>query len=323
MTDGWEWDEKKGKAIQKFVTIGYFEKKPEALLALAEYNKAPLALGTSHITFADIFEIWKTRNIDNMTPKVFRGYINFFNHSAPLHKMKMRDIRADNLQTLLDKIEVGKPTKSKIKTLWSWLFKIAIEQDIVAKNYADFVKVNGKETAKKSKIPFTKNQIKLLWENLGKINGLDLFLIMIYTGVRPSELLDIKSEHIDLSARFIDLRGTKTPAARRMVPINKKIIPLLENRLGGQYICRHANNGRRFSYSFFLQYIWNPAIEDLEFEELTPHCCRHTAVSLLVDAGVDDRLIKKIVGHAGGDVTAGYTHAFLESLLDAIDRIEV
>jgi integrase len=54
----------------------------------------------------------------------------------------------------------------------------------------------------------------------------------------------------------------------------------------------------------------------------TPHCTRHTCVSLLTEAGVDDRIIKKIVGHKGQGVTETvYTHIELPIKLEAINRI--
>ncbi len=53
-----------------------------------------------------------------------------------------------------------------------------------------------------------------------------------------------------------------------------------------------------------------------------PHDTRHTCVSLLTTAGVDERLIKKIVGHKGLDVTqVVYTHIEVEELLEAINKI--
>lgn len=47
--------------------------------------------------------------------------------------------------------------------------------------------------------------------------------------------------------------------------------------------------------------------------EHKPHDTRHTCVSLLTEAGVDERIIKKIVGHKGKSVTETvYTHLDLE-----------
>ena len=53
-----------------------------------------------------------------------------------------------------------------------------------------------------------------------------------------------------------------------------------------------------------------------------PHDTRHTCVSLLTAAGVDERLIQKIVGHKGQGVTqAVYTHLEIQTLLEAINKI--
>jgi integrase len=53
-----------------------------------------------------------------------------------------------------------------------------------------------------------------------------------------------------------------------------------------------------------------------------PHDTRHTCVSLLTAAGVDDKIIKKIVGHKGQSVTETvYTHFEIQQLIEAIDKI--
>ena len=73
-----------------------------------------------------------------------------------------------------------------------------------------------------------------MWDNLewvhkserkGAVSGIalmDSVVIMLYTGMRISELLELKAEDIHLEERWIDLRGTKTAAARRIVPVTKK-----------------------------------------------------------------------------------------------------
>ena len=56
----------------------------------------------------------------------------------------------------------------------------------------------------------------------------------------------------------------------------------------------------------------------------TPHCCRHTCVSMLAEAGVDQTIIKKIVGHSGAMTLTEkvYTHFDIKELVDAINRIQ-
>lgn len=56
--------------------------------------------------------------------------------------------------------------------------------------------------------------------------------------------------------------------------------------------------------------------------EYTPHCTRHTFISLLTEAGVDERIIQQIVGHKGKNVTqAVYTHIDMAAKLNAVNKI--
>ena len=55
----------------------------------------------------------------------------------------------------------------------------------------------------------------------------------------------------------------------------------------------------------------------------TPHCCRHTCISILAEAGVNQTIIEKIVGHSGAMTLAErvYTHLDIETLVEAINKI--
>ena len=58
--------------------------------------------------------------------------------------------------------------------------------------------------------------------------------------------------------------------------------------------------------------------------EKTPHCCRHTCISLLAEAGVDQTIIKKIAGHSGAmSLTEKvYTHFDVQELVKAINQLQ-
>lgn len=60
---------------------------------------------------------------------------------------------------------------------------------------------------------FTDKEIKFLWDNLWTINNVDIVLIYIYTGCRPVELLEIKSEDVHLKERYM-IGGVKTEAGK-------------------------------------------------------------------------------------------------------------
>lgn len=53
---------------------------------------------------------------------------------------------------------------------------------------------------------------------------------MIYSGLQPTELLEILPENVHLDEKYM-VSGMKTEAGKdRMIPLNNKIIPLVKNR---------------------------------------------------------------------------------------------
>lgn len=319
ITDHWYFDIQQNKVIQKYRTLGYYATKKEALIALAEYNKNPLQAGTVNITFSDIFQLWRDINAPKMTARVLSGYDTVYKHSAPLHKLRMCEIKTDHMQNIINDCKQGYGTQNRMKTLWRKLYKLAMERDIVQKDYAQFVELTATNEMSDRK-PFSKSQIKSLWDNLDKIKSVDLVLIMIYTGVRPSELLSIKLSDVNISDRYIHLKGTKTKASVRYIPIHSAILPLIKNRLYNQNYFIELND-KKMSYEMFLINHWRPAMSALGFDNI-PYTTRHTAVSLMTEANMNEMIIKKIVGHSTGDITERYTHAYIDNLIQQIELIK-
>ena len=61
ITTGWERDKNNPDSLgkQKYKILGYYKTRPEAVLALAEYNNEPYDLDSNKITFEELFEKWK------------------------------------------------------------------------------------------------------------------------------------------------------------------------------------------------------------------------------------------------------------------------
>ena len=80
--------------------------------------------------------------------------------------------------------------------------------------------------------------------------------------------------------------------------------------------------GKHFEYRNYYDSYWTPFINDLDFEH-KPHDTRHTCISMLAEANIDQTTIKKIVGHSGAmSLTKRvYTHLDIENLINAINQI--
>ena len=70
---------------------------------------------------------------------------------------------------------------------------------------------------------YSDEEIKTLWSKLYEINNVDIILIMIYTGLRPTELLEIQTENVHLDEKYM-VGGMKTEAGKdRIIPLNDNI----------------------------------------------------------------------------------------------------
>lgn len=324
--------EQRGKQVQK--CIGYYEKRSDALVALADYNKSPYDLDKRTITFQQVYEIFKEEKIDKMKPSARASYEIAYKKCESLNNMRMHEIVTTHMQNVVNEYaDKSKSTQNNLLKLFHGIYKIADKNNFVEKDYSKFVEITSyKEVKEKS--PFTKGEVNLVWDNLewvytterknalSGVSLMDSVIIMLYTGMRIGELLELKAEDIHLEERWIDLRGTKTAAARRVVPIHKKIIPLIKRRIvlnSTGYIFKN-NKDKQIDYNGYLTSFFEPMCDVLNMKH-TPHECRHSFVSYATASGLNPVFLKKIIGHSAQDLTQDiYTHAMIEDLIAEIDK---
>ena len=236
--------------------------------------------------------------------------------------MKFKDIKAIHLQEAMDESNKGYPTKRKIKYLYSQLFAYAMSNDIVSKDYSPFINI-GKKEKESERIPFTAKEISKLWEYENKIDFIDTILIMIYTGFRIGELLELKNKDINLINKTIT-GGIKTEAGKnRLIPIHPKILPLIEKRYNESNELFIVNAKRKeMKYSNYYREKFLPIMENLNMKH-RPHDCRHTFATLLSNANANSTAIKKMIGHESFVTTEKiYTHKDIEELRKNIELIK-
>ena len=170
---------------------------------------------------------------------------------------------------------------------------------------------------------FTSEEIDTLWRLKDSDIYYTVILMLIYTGIRISELLDLKKENINLAEHWFYVTASKTTAGVRKVPIANKLYPLFEycyNINDCEYLLSSPDRVG-FKYRNYYDSYWTPLMNSAQMNH-TPHDTRHTCISLLTEAGVDERLIQQIVGHKGANVTRSvYTHVDIANLLEAINKI--
>lgn len=318
-----ELDEETGKAVQKYITVGYYATEVDAINALMDYRKNPYTLEAASCTFEDVFQMWKAKKYPEISKSGQTGYNSAFKNSEPLHKMKMRDIRTVHLEGAMQALDAGYQVQSRLKTFWGQLFKYAMEHDIIQKNYAEFIKPKSAAPAtSRSAIPLEDRE--KMWAEIAAGNtDAELAMLLIFTGMRPAELLDIKKENVDLGSRIM-VGGLKTAAGKdRHIPIHKCILPIVERlmQLPGENLVMRDDKPEPMNYPRFLRYNWNPLMKKLGFTEYTPHYGRHTMATMMREVNIPEDIKKLILGHSSDDITDRYTHVSDAMLLEAVDSI--
>lgn len=321
VTSGWD---NNGKQLYKYV--GYYTTRAEAMIALAEYNKNPFDLDAGKLTFHELYERYSAEKYPKISRSSINGYKAAYNACNSLYNMRFADIRKSHLQTVIDTCNKPYGIIRKLKVLFNQLYKYAMENDLVEKDYAAFVEITHLKNTKSTnpRVPFSKKEIDLLWANVHSNEYFEIILMLIYNGLRISEFLDLRKEHVNLDDQYFDIIDSKTEAGIRKVPIADKVLPYYKkwySKNDCEYLLSTVE-GDHLQYRNYLDAYWRPVLEEIGLNH-KPHDTRHTAVSLLKDAGVDKVLIKKIVGHKRGmDITDRvYTHFDIVQLVDAINRI--
>ena len=241
--------------------------------------------------------------------------------------MPFKEIKVIHLQDAVDKSEKNYPPLRKIKVVINQMYKWAMKYVICPKDYSryvDIIKWKHKNPRKRDQHRWwTKEHIDILW-NVSEERQYQVMLMMIYTGVRISELLELKKENVNLEEQYFDIKISKTADGIRRVPIANDILPFFkdwyEYSKADTPLCTREH--QPFMYRNFLDSYWDTVLEPLGMK-YRPHSTRHTYVSLLAGAKVDQTTIKKIVGHRGAMTLTErvYTHLDIEVLIEAVNRM--
>lgn len=324
-TVGWDIDTETGRRKQLYITIGYAPTRAKGLEMLMDYNKNPYDIEASKITFAEVFEKWSAEKFQTISDSNIKSYKASFNCCSVLHNRVFKELKLTDLQGVVDNCGKNYPTLRKLKVLFNQMYEYAMKYEICNKDYSeyvDIVKFKDKNPNKTDRSPFNRDEIDALWVQKDNIYA-QIVLMLIYSGVRVSELLDLKRENVHLNEHYFNVVESKTNSGIRIVPIADKVYPFFKKWYdnGCEYLL-HTPDGKHFIYRNYYDSYWTPVMKLIDCSH-KPHDTRHTCISMLTEKEVSPTLIKKIVGHSGAmSLTEKvYTHVNVQELLDAINKI--
>jgi integrase len=142
--------------------------------------------------------------------------------------------------------------------------------------------------------------------------------LLLLTGARKSELLQAKWEDIDVECRLWFIPQTKNGRSRH-VPLSRAalaIIAGLPRVNGSPFVVPNLGTGRPY---VTLKRAWDTAREQAGLPGVRIHDLRHSAASLMINAGVDLFAVGKVLGHTDHKSTMRYAHLANDTLFKAVE----
>ncbi|MCK9479184.1 MAG: tyrosine-type recombinase/integrase [Firmicutes bacterium] len=331
-------DEATGKLGRKYKYIGYYATKAEALQALAEYNANPYDI-PSDITFAEVYDKWSERKFEEISRSNINGYQASYKLCNGIESIRFVDIKLSHLQGAVDSSGKNYPTLKKLKILFNQLFDYAVKNEIIGKDkhIVEYVDI-GKAVKSDKHFRFTDSEINTMWAWAEKNEYIQVILMLIYSGVRPGEMFNVKKQSVNLEEKSFYIEKGKNDNAVRKVPIHDKVFPFFQHwmqksdteylitQLNGKKILFDTNHGQ------YTETYWKPLLTDMgilqyrnavnEIKDHTPNDTRHTFTTMWKEKQLDEAMRRKIQGHSGKGIgEMVYTHFEFEKLRTELNKL--
>lgn len=217
---------------------------------------------------------------------------------------------------------------SALRSFYGWMYI----QKKVNSDPAEYIHAPKSQ----NKLPefFTENEMDALLEankkREDKFKDRDqaILLLLFYSGLRASELVNLKFSELDMTHRLMTILGKGNK--ERLVPFTNEAKTALSSYITGSR--DELLKGKESPYVFLnskgekltvrgLEYLLT-AIEKKTglYGRIHPHMLRHSFATKLLNKGADLRTIQELLGHESIGTTAIYTHVAYENMKEEYEK---
>lgn len=251
---------------------------------------------------------------------MFRRYLEGqFNTSVYIS-----DLRTEDVETFLIHLKDERQTKpssrkrylGSIRSFCKWAYsRNLLEEDIAEK--LEPIKVHIEERRY-----LTEEEVDQFIDAIDHRVVKVAVQIMYHTGLRVSECVGLKKNHVDLPdnlLRVVKGKGNKN----RVIPIRDRLFDILVDyetwRENSDYYLATRKTGKLSIVR--VGAVIRETVAKLGWEKgsVTAHSFRHAFASHLIHRDVNLVNVSKLLGHASLNTTSIYTHAHLDDLRDAVN----
>ena len=280
------------------------------------------------------------KDLDAKRRRLNQHLIPFFG-DMPLSKITSFEIERYKKQRSLEKaISGGEKQKPKDETKLKFTSKGTVNRELAVLSHlfnkavewgwmpARPAKIRRHQEDQGRIVYLTIDQIKTLIEYAKADQNAQIYpfiVIGLETSMRKSEILSIRREHVDVEKKVIFI--PKAKAGMREQPITKHLAKFLEGYLAAMPKATpwlFPSIGAKAGHTVDVRKVYRRVVEaaGLNPDEVVRHTLRHTAITHLVQSGVDLPTVKRISGHKTLIMVERYAHQNGAHIQTAMDKLE-
>lgn len=222
--------------------------------------------------------------------------------------------------SMMDQKMSPRSVNRKITTLKTF-YKFLLRQQVVKEN--PMLKIQSPKTSKRLPVFVEKDNMNALLDTTefgsnfeGQRNKL-LIEVLYATGIRLSEIINLKQANVNLSSAQLKVLGKRNK--ERIVPFNDALKQLIKTYLQHPEVKSTdylfvTKNGKKLYEKFVYRVVNKYLSEVTSIQKKSPHVLRHTFATHMLNNGADLNAIKELLGHANLSATQVYTHNTVEKL---------
>lgn len=314
-----EADNKSGlKPVWK--TKGGFKSKKDALNYLPTLiAQAPKASKRIAPILESYWESYENNELPKLSKSKQTAYKIAWKRMDKIHSYPVDMITVGTLRDTVGEVAGSYYPARDCKVLLSHLFKLAGADGWASKDLPSYIVLPDLE--EKERTVFSPQEQEALWRlyESGNIDAC-IPLAMIYTGMMPGELYDLKAENIDLKAGKIEGAGKKTKARRESpIYIPDDVVPVFQDLISGAQPSGYLF--KRMEDAWYKRYY--AALEAAGCRRLEPYCCRHSmATRLAITEGVAPQTVQRIMRWSSTKMLDRYAHPDAEDVKNAVKKVK-
>ena len=253
--------------------------------------------------------------------KQFESFFKTYSTNKEIKTTDKRAIRSWIVELSLKKLS-PKSINRKIATLKSF-FKFLIKREVIEINPS--TNITSLKTDQKIPNFLKEKDVNFLFDNLileKNFNGeRDMMILeLLYgTGIRISELINLKTRNINLPKKEMKIMGKRKK--ERIIPLHQQIIGQIKKYLDKKNEIKSThefllctNKGKKLYPMLIYRIVKKHLSSLINSKKYNPHLLRHTFATHILNKGGDLNSIKDLLGHESLAATQIYTHNSIEKL---------